>query len=123
MNRQFTTSLAACLFSILLVSGCADTGIGDPCSPEVVPEGGYHESEMHIELQSLQCRTRACLVYNQQSFCTARCASDVECNAEWYEDGPGQDGVSQAYCEAPVQLGAESAQGMYCVPSWASKDH
>lgn len=49
----------------LLLVGCTDEGIGDPCVPEdeYRPEfSGYSPQEVNVESRSLQCRSRVCLV-------------------------------------------------------------
>jgi hypothetical protein len=38
-------------------------GVGDRCIPEWVPVDGFRSSESYIETSSVQCATRACLVY------------------------------------------------------------
>ena len=57
---------------------------------------------------------------NANSFCTHRCESNSDCNAEWYEEGPGQGEIESAYCEAEVTVGAPAMLGTYCVPARAS---
>lgn len=52
---------AAILLGVL--SGCTTSGVGDPCEPERVPEGGFDPSEVFLETNSVQCRTRVCMVY------------------------------------------------------------
>jgi len=52
---------------ILLASlpGCADEGVGDPCTPEQEFDPsftGFDEKEVNVESKSFQCRTRICLV-------------------------------------------------------------
>jgi hypothetical protein len=45
--------------------GCADEGIGDPCTPEQEFNAdflGFDEKEVNVESKSFQCRTRLCLV-------------------------------------------------------------
>jgi hypothetical protein len=117
--RTIALVLLAALGTIALVA-CAPTGVGDPCEPEVQPEGGFQPGETVLETSSLQCRTRVCMFYNANSFCTQRCSSDDDCNAEWYESGPGQGEVDEAYCEAEVRVGAPAMLGDYCVPAHAS---
>lgn len=54
----------ACLgFLLVAVSGCPNTGIGDPCVPESVPDDGFQPGEAYLETSSVQCRTRVCMVY------------------------------------------------------------
>jgi hypothetical protein len=103
-----------------LFCACTPTGIGDPCEPEVQPEGGFQPGETVLETSSLQCRTRICMFYNEQSFCTERCDEDADCNADWYEEGPGDGDIPSAYCEAEVTVGSPAMLGFYCVPNRAS---
>jgi hypothetical protein len=45
--------------------GCADQGVGDPCTPEQEFNPsflGFDEKEVNVESKSFQCRTRICLV-------------------------------------------------------------
>jgi hypothetical protein len=49
--------------------GCADEGIGDPCTPEQEYNSdflGFDKKEVSIESKSFQCRTRLCLVNHFQ---------------------------------------------------------
>ncbi|MGF1469691.1 MAG: hypothetical protein ACFCGT_26505 [Sandaracinaceae bacterium] len=45
------------------LSGCRGNGVGDPCLPEAIPEGGFDPNESQLETSSVQCRTRTCLVF------------------------------------------------------------
>lgn len=110
-----------------VLGGCQPTGIGDPCEPEVVSQGGTGASEIVVETSSLQCRTRVCMFYNGQSFCTQRCNPDnghADCLAEWFEEGPEEAGEDDewppAWCEAEVNVGSPGVIGTYCVPDRAS---
>lgn len=57
----------------LLVTACADEGVGDPCIPETVPctvdpttkekQCGFNNTESFIESSSVQCRSRLCIVH------------------------------------------------------------
>jgi len=114
---RFALSLAA-VVAALVFSGCAPTGVGDPCTIEE-PPGGFNQSDTVIEIDSVQCRSGTCMVFNLETFCTTQCEADSDCRADWYEEGPGQDGVDPAYCEARVEVGSPSTQGRYCVPSYA----
>ena len=117
-------SLSALVVTIVLsTAGCPPTGVGDPCTPETEPEGGFTEDETLIETNSIQCRTRTCMVYNMESFCTRKCKEESDCLAEWYESGPGQSDEEPAFCEALVEVGPSNVVGRYCVPSYASKDY
>jgi hypothetical protein len=53
------------LFLVLASPGCADQGVGDPCTPEQEYDPsflGFDEKEVNVESKSFQCRTRICLV-------------------------------------------------------------
>jgi hypothetical protein len=53
------------LFALaFLVVGCAPSGLGDPCTPEAIDTGGFHEREVTVEAGSAQCRTRVCVVFH-----------------------------------------------------------
>lgn len=57
----------------LLVTACADEGVGDPCTPETIPckidpatkekQCGFNNTESFIESSSVQCRSRLCIVH------------------------------------------------------------
>jgi hypothetical protein len=51
----------------LAVIACGDEGVGDPCSPETVPTkngtSGFEATESYIESNSVQCRSRLCIVH------------------------------------------------------------
>jgi hypothetical protein len=69
MTRKYLaalTALAAIAFvSVITGTGCAATGIGDPCIPEAEYAAdflGFSEQEVNVESKSFQCETRLCLV-------------------------------------------------------------
>lgn len=89
-------SLLACSAALML--GCGGDGVGDPCAPQrpmnqpctlqgdAGSSGCFDGREVYIETQSLQCRSRICLVYNYSEtsgrdpgtrasrvYCTCRC--------------------------------------------------
>ncbi len=55
--------------------GCSPSGLGDPCTPEAIPSGGFSPREVYVESGSVQCRTRTCMVYhlNGNPECTPNC--------------------------------------------------
>lgn len=67
---RFLRPLAALVVlggTLLFVAGpgCAEQGIGDPCTPEQEYNAdflGFDEKEVNVESKSFQCRTRLCLV-------------------------------------------------------------
>jgi hypothetical protein len=69
MIRSIWTLLSvaavAVMSSPLLATGCAPTGVGDPCTPEQEYDpnfNGFDEQEVNVESKSFQCQTRLCLV-------------------------------------------------------------
>jgi hypothetical protein len=62
MMRKKWLELMGTVALTLLAGACAENGVGDPCAPEKVPPGGFLQSETYLELSSLQCATRVCLV-------------------------------------------------------------
>lgn len=65
-TKRFAVILGA-LCSIIL-GGCPSDGIGDPCSPEAVPQNddfsiGFNSKDVFLETSSVQCRTRVCMAY------------------------------------------------------------
>ena len=59
-SRRLFSILA---FSALVIAGCKEAPVGDPCVPENTPEGGFLNGESYLETSSVQCRTRVCMVY------------------------------------------------------------
>ena len=49
-------ALASTLFA------CGNDGVGEPCIPETIPEGGFKGNENYVESSSVQCRSRICIV-------------------------------------------------------------
>ena len=73
MTRKYLaglTALAAVAFvTVVSGTGCATTGIGDPCIPEAeyAPDFlGFDQKEVNVESKSFQCLTRLCLVNHFQ---------------------------------------------------------
>ena len=62
-SRARTLWLPLILGAWAAIAGCEAPGVGDPCSPEAVPEGGFVATESYLETSSVQCRTRVCAVY------------------------------------------------------------
>lgn len=72
VKRLFTHVGLCALFAL----GCGSSGVGDPCAParpngqpcnpdqgDAGTAGCFLGTEIYIETQSLQCRSRICLVY------------------------------------------------------------
>ncbi|MCC7538697.1 MAG: hypothetical protein IT379_20900 [Deltaproteobacteria bacterium] len=110
--------------AVSAAAGCEAPGVGDPCTPENVPMGGFKETEVYLETSSLQCRTRVCLVYRFQGvpsglgmrtqdeedgvYCTCRCAAD-QSGARLCECPDGYE------CREIFQTGGDGVRGSYCI--------
>lgn len=122
-----------------MLVGCRASGVGDPCVPEVVPEGGFNRAEAYLETSSVQCRTRVCMVYQLEGdpsesreecndrggadcafkpimadiddrvFCTCRCDAPVGNGAPLCACGEGFT------CTQVLDLGGDGIRGSYCV--------
>jgi len=123
------------LFGLIQV-GCPAPPVGDPCTPEQIPTGGFADSEAYIETSSVQCETRVCMVYklagdptcvdqptlpqcqglpplnqtevDRRIYCTCRCkaSNDAFATCECPDD----------YACVPVlELGGPGVEGSYCV--------
>jgi hypothetical protein len=82
----------------LVVTACADEGVGDPCLPETIPcststgedgkvtkKCGFTSQESYIESSSVQCRSRLCIVHKLDNG-TGTANPTVPCSAT-----PGKD--------------------------------
>ena len=70
MTRTIVTVLVAfAVIGTVSGTGCAPTGIGDPCTPEQEYDpqfAGFNFHEVSTESKSFQCMTRTCLVNHFQ---------------------------------------------------------
>ncbi len=123
-----TQSWLACVAFTLgfINAGCADTAIGDPCSParpalqgtmgevSCAPmQGCFVGQEVYLETRSLQCRTRVCMVWHwdertqpdqaaKRVFCTAKCTDNNQCPMDFT-------------CTTAFVAGDPGIRGKYCV--------
>jgi hypothetical protein len=132
----------------LAVIACGDEGVGDPCTPETVPSkvvngmsvAGFEKTESYIESNSVQCRSRLCIVHRldngrdsasdpRKDCGLARYAADPTCvRADQLEKsvhctckcgGP----KTSEQCKCPsgfkcreiLTLGGDGIRGNYCV--------
>lgn len=120
MDKKHIILIAILSALTFLLFGCPPSGIGEPCEPEVSPEGGFQRGEIALEVPSLQCQTRICLVWGNAGndtpakFCSKKCDSDEDC-----------EGDIAAHCEAEAnnQEIPEALQGTYCVPEIYSDNY
>lgn len=123
-----------------LGAGCEAPGVGDPCTPEQIPMGGFNPAEAYLETSSVQCRTRVCMVYKlagdpskiigtpsctpadmTAGVCVApeRAEQKVYCSCRCR----APEGVDATVCECPddftcvdvLELGGDGIRGGYCV--------
>ena len=137
MRGQLLNWMGIMGISLLCLAGtaCSNSAVGDPCSPESVPEGGFLASETYLETSSVQCATRVCLVRGlmgdpnnlQEEDCPrgeATCvpASDVDRNV-YCSCRCGAPSGSAAACDCPggficeevLETGGDGIRGSYCV--------
>ncbi len=127
-----------------MLVGCRASGVGDPCTPEIVPPGGFNMAETYLETSSVQCRTRVCMVYQlagdptvPREECEAMnglgaCPdspsqrdidASVYCTCRCDAPDNGTDGAGVPLCEcgegfvcqAEFVLGGDGIRGTYCV--------
>jgi len=124
--------------ALFFVAGCAESAVGDPCTPELVPVGGFLASETYLESSSVQCATRFCLVrelsgdtdnvrredgtcpgdeatcvsptdVERSVYCTCRCAAPEGSSL------PTCGCPGGFLCEEVLQTGGDGLRGSYCV--------
>lgn len=127
------SAAASLLVSLLSLTGCSTPGVGDPCVPEQIPEGGFQSSEAYIESSSVQCETRVCMVWHLQGTpdgspgCASAnppCVAENEAAPQWYCTCRCDSGDSRfAACTCPgdytckvvLEQGSAGVKGSYCV--------
>ena len=110
-----TRSILAVVFAVgaigaLSASGCKQTGVGDPCTPEQEYDptfNAFKESEVNVESKSFQCQTRLCLVNHFRG--------RVSC--PYGQDQSGGPPTVQPQC-----LDRKSANAVYCSCRCANVD-
>ena len=110
-------------FFMCVATGCS-TGVGDPCTPEKIPETGFSVNEAYIETSSVQCETRVCGVFKYEGdprspnadkrvvedriYCTCRCKAPDK-------DFAVCDCPDDFECQKILDLGGPGLEGSYCV--------
>ncbi|MBL8601837.1 MAG: hypothetical protein JNK72_07935 [Myxococcales bacterium] len=140
MKRLYSVFLA---LGVVFSLGCGDEGVGDPCAPQrpgnrpcdpastnTATNGCFVGTEIYIETQSLQCRSRICVVYQyseatdtagrerpKRVYCTCRCGVPPSLQAST---------DSNVLCQCPENFSCVSiagdqyppgVQGSYCIRS------
>jgi hypothetical protein len=130
MNRMLGSTI--CLLAVISVlGGCTAPGVGDPCTPESIPLGGFVGSEAYLETSSVQCRTRVCIVYQLmgapfgstpdcqtiEDTVATTCANQTETDLRVYCtcrcDAPPESTAS--LCDCPEGEDATDPEGFTCV--------
>lgn len=93
------------LFSLVTL-GCIGDPIGDPCTPEVVPEGGFVAEDTYLEIGSPQCHTRLCIARGLEGDPSPECAGDRCASPD--------DVRAHAYCTAPCGSDEDCPEGFSC---------
>ncbi len=123
----------------LLVAGCGELGVGDPCAPQrpgglpcPSPDGGtsgcFAGTEIYIETQSLACRSRICVVYkyseetdprgtdrSKHVYCTCRCGVPPSLAASTDESVLCQCPESFTCLSIANEQYGPGVQGSYCI--------
>lgn len=123
---------------LLAGSGCNNSAVGAPCSPEQVQPGGFLASETYLETSSVQCATRVCLVRELQGdpnnliedgcprgeeTCVSACEAEQKVYCSCRCGAPAGSGVPTCscpdgfFCEEVLETGGNGVRGSYCVRS------
>ena len=84
MTRAILTAFLLGTGLLLASPGCAEQGVGDPCTPEQEYDPsflGFDEKEVNVESKSFQCRTRICLVNHFRGRASCPYGQSVDGNA------------------------------------------
>lgn len=118
--------LLGTLFLTFALVGCEAPGVGDPCVPEAIPEGGgFNRLEVYLETSSVQCRTRVCMVYQfdgdpSESFeqCDARTGGDPACAGLPLDEQIEEKVFCTCRCDTTTQGAStcECPSGFSCTP-------
>ncbi len=132
---------AAVLAMALSVIGCGDddddddtTGgeaVGEACTPEMIPEGGFQQTEVYLESDTIDCPNPGCVVNHlvgdptetdpgepdyvspaeieRRVYCTCKCAAEA---SETIDCPACPDGFE---CCPLFTIGAADLAGSYCV--------
>jgi hypothetical protein len=84
MTRSILAALAAAAaVAVVSGTGCSNTGVGDPCTPEQEYDTGFlgfNAAEVNVESKSFQCQTRLCLVNHFQGRVSCPYGQDAQSN-------------------------------------------
>jgi hypothetical protein len=128
MTRSFFSvaliGIAAVALAPGLLQGCAQTGVGDPCTPEQEYDPqflGFAVGEVNVESKSFDCQTRLCLANHFQGRVTCPYGQTkaggppaTQSNGNPY---PDSNGNPIAACEIP---GSGPAQSNGTLPTGAA---
>ncbi len=136
MHRWVRNALCAAAALVMASTlGCEAPGVGDPCNPESIPEGGFVRTEAYLETSSVQCRTRVCMVYKLPGYPADSCPAGAVCaSPEETEDRiyctcrcKAPAGSTASTCECPEnydcvevldsEFAGDGIRGSYCVKS------
>jgi hypothetical protein len=134
---RFCVAMAAGAMLSLAAVGCAPAGLGDPCTPEAIPGGGFSPREVYVESGSVQCRTRTCMVFHLDGNpeCTpncsecggpdtcARCGEAADCVQTGADTAAFANSDERVFCSCRCSAGGnpslplcQCTEGYRCVP-------
>lgn len=130
--RSSSRNWVAVMLCAVVVTGCTDPGIGDPCMPEAVPcrsagtSCGYEASEAYVEASSVQCRSRWCLVYKLDNGTHGDIPSDprVLCEENGGKEGcVTKESVSESiYCTCRCRGAQRAEDNCPCADGYECRD-
>jgi len=101
MKRMILAGLAAATMAVVVSgTGCQQTGVGDPCTPEAeysTSFTGFNVKEVSTESADYQCFSRLCLVNHFQGLVSCPYGQDGAQNTEW----PGAPATAPKGCSTP----------------------
>ena len=124
MRFPFGRLLLGSLLLTFGLVGCEAPGVGDPCVPEAIPEGGgFNALEIYLETSSVQCRTRVCMVYEfagdpSESFEACEARGGTDCAAKPLQANIDERVFCTCRCDTTTQGAStcECPSGFSCEP-------
>jgi hypothetical protein len=123
MNRILGSTMWI-LAAFFLLAGCEAPGVGDPCTPEAIPSGGFVGSEAYLETSSVQCRTRVCMVYKLMGvpFGSPPCETLADVMAMPTLCADERETYNRVYCTCRCDAPAESTATLCDCPEGDGPD-
>src|SRR5579872_1451049 len=107
MKGKILAGLASAVTAVALSgTGCQQTGVGDPCTPEAeysTSFTGFNVKEVSTESADYQCFSRLCLVNHFQGLVSCPYGQSGAQNSEWPNaPATAPKGCTTPFIHAPV---------------------